>query len=219
MSYTVRNILAFPQLKGVTPSIEDKNHLVALRGFVSDFILSNAQKYGQQAIETNRSSLLLDIAPQDYEGAQPFSKYSNGLINVKTFDINPKSGADYIADITKTNLDIPSNEFDYILMTEVLEHTLQPFDAARELYILLKPNGLLFLSVPCNFRIHGPLPDNWRFTQFGLQQGLFTDDKWEWLECHALESSERTLFPIDYSCVVRKRIQSLTSSYESTSNT
>ena len=212
MPYTVRNILAFPQHTGITPSLEDKNHLLALRGFVSDFILYNAKKYGSLAIETNSYSTLLDIAPQDYEGAQPFSKYSNGFIDVKTLDINPSSGADYIADITKTNINIPNDSFDYILMTEVLEHTLQPFDAARELYRLLKPNGILFISIPCNFRIHGPLPDSWRFTHFGLQQGLFTNDKWEWLECNALDFSERTLFPIDYSCVVRKRIQSLTSS-------
>lgn len=205
MSYATRDILASPQHTGINPSLEDRNHLIALRQFVSTFILSNAKAYGARAIETNHSSILLDIAPQDYEGAQPFSIYSNGLITVQTLDINPTSGADYIADITRTNIDIPSHHFDYILMTEVLEHTLQPFDAAIELYRLLKPNGILFLSVPCNFRIHGPLPDSWRFTHFGLQQGLFPSDKWEWLECTALEFSERSLFPIDYSCVLRKR--------------
>jgi hypothetical protein len=38
-----------------------------------------------------------------------------------------------------------------------------------------------------------------------LQYGLFTSDKWEWLECKALESTGRNLFPIDYSCVLRKK--------------
>ena len=89
-------------------------------------------------------------------------------------------------------------------MTEVLEHTLNPFKSVDELYRILKPNGILFLSVPCNLRIHGPLPDCWRFTYFGLRS-LFSDNNWEWLECKALESAERNLFPIDYSCVIRKR--------------
>jgi SAM-dependent methyltransferase len=205
--YSIRNVLINPQTSGVMPSEQDKHHFKALRQFISEFIETNAKKYGQLAIDKNTQAILLDIAPQDYVGAQPFSKYSNGLISVETLDINPCSDATYIADITNTNNEtISNNKFDYILMTEVLEHTLQPFHAVSELYRILKPNGILFISVPCNFRIHGPLPDSWRFTHFGLQKGLFTDDKWEWLECNALESNERNLFPIDYACVIRRRV-------------
>lgn len=204
--YHVRNVLLTPQLSGVTPSEQDNQHYIALRSFVSEFIEKNAQTYGQHAIDNNEKFLLLDIAPQDYIGAQPFTKYSNGNITVETLDINPASCATYILDITCTNNSIiHNNKFDYILFTEVLEHTLQPFNAVEELYRILKPNGILFLSVPCNFRIHGPFPDSWRFTHFALQKALFTDDKWEWLECNALEASDRNLFPIDYSCVIRKR--------------
>jgi SAM-dependent methyltransferase len=206
MSYIVRNVILNPQLKGVQVSEQDKCHFIALRNFVSEFIERNAIKYGKLALNSNIQYTLLDIAPQDYIGAQPFFKYSNGNITVETLDINPNSNATYIADITQLNNKIiPDNTFDYIIITEVLEHTLQPFNATIELYRMLKPNGILFVSVPCNFRIHGPLPDSWRFTHFGLQYGLFTEDKWEWLECDALESSERALFPIDYSCVIRKR--------------
>jgi SAM-dependent methyltransferase len=205
--YSIRNILKDPQKSGIIPSEQDKLHFLELRKFVSNFIQDNAKKYGKLATECkDYFPLLLDIAPQDYIGAQPFSLHSNNCIKIETADINPTSGATYIVDITQTNDSIISdNKYDYILITEVLEHTLQPFHAVAELYRMLKPNGILFLSVPCNFRIHGPLPDNWRFTQYGLQYGLFPNDKWEWLECNALESSERTLFPIDYSCVIRKR--------------
>jgi SAM-dependent methyltransferase len=204
--YSVRNILTNPQTSGVVASDQDNRHFVALRNFVTDFIYTNAKKYGQHASDNNLHLRLLDIAPQDYVGAQPFTLHSNGHIKVETLDINPDSGATYIADITCKNTSlIPDNTFDFVLMTEVLEHTLQPFDAVLELYRILKPNGLLFLSVPCNFRIHGPLPDSWRFTHFGLQRGLFKDDKWEWIECNALESHDRNLFPIDYSCAIKKR--------------
>jgi SAM-dependent methyltransferase len=195
-----------PQLTNVVPSIEDNKHFIALRQFVSDFININSQKYGKDAISNNSKQLLLDIAPQDYIGGQPFYKNSDGYINIETLDINSESRATYILDITHNNIDIiPNNKYDYILMTEVLEHTLNPFAAISEIYRILKSGGILFLSVPCNFRIHGPLPDNWRFTYFGLQKGLFKDNEWEWLECNALESSERNLFPIDYSCVIKKR--------------
>jgi len=204
--YSVRNVLANPQTSGVVASDQDNLHFNALRNFVSEFIDANSKKYGQYASDNKLYLCLLDIAPQDYVGAQPFTLHSNGHIKVETLDINPVSGATYIADITqRNNTIIPDNSFDFVLMTEVLEHTLQPFDAVTELYRILKPNGILFISVPCNFRIHGPLPDSWRFTHFGLQRGLFKEDKWEWLECHALESRDRSLFPIDYSCVIKKR--------------
>lgn len=204
-NYKVRDVLINQQTSGVESSDDDKVHFIALRNFVNNFIDSNAKKYGKYVTDNKLNKLLLDVAPQDYEGAQPFLRYSNGNIIVETLDINPKSNATYILDITKYNSIIKDNTYDYILITEVLEHTLQPFDVVKELYRILKPNGIVFLSVPCNFRIHGPLPDNWRFTQYGLQHALFTNTKWEWLECHALENIERNLFPIDYSCVIKKR--------------
>ena len=64
---------------------------------------------------------------------------------------------------------LPDDSFDCIVCTEVLEHTLQPFAAVAELRRLLRAGGRLFLSVPFNFRIHGPLPDCWRFTEHGLR--------------------------------------------------
>ena len=111
----------------------------------------------------------------------------------------------YICDITKNNSTIiKDNTFDFVLCTEVLEHTIQPFDAIKEIYRILKPGGILFLSVPCNFRIHGPLPDNLRFTQYGIQKALLPNDKWKIIEMHALDYIKRQLFPIDYTCVAKK---------------
>ena len=154
---------------------------------------SCAQKYSKAG------QLLLDIAPETHEGASPFKPY--GVI-VETLDIVP--GADYCADLTKNNSDIvPSGRFDMVVCTEVLEHTCQPFHSMVEINRVLKPDGLLFLSVPCNFRIHGPLPDSWRFTEWGVRQ-LCEQHGFELLELRALESCDRSLFPLDYTAVCRK---------------
>lgn len=58
--------------------------------------------------------------------------------------------------------------FDFILCTEVLEHTQQPFQVLRELARVLKPGGHLFLSVPFIYPIHESPNDYWRFTTHGL---------------------------------------------------
>jgi len=48
-------------------------------------------------------------------------------------------------------LDLPfaDNTFDYVLNTEVIEHTTDPQKAVSELCRVLKPGGTLVLTVPC----------------------------------------------------------------------
>lgn len=53
---------------------------------------------------------------------------------------------DLVSDIT--NIPIQDSSFEAILCTEVLEHVPDPIDAIREFYRLLKPNGILIVTVP-----------------------------------------------------------------------
>jgi SAM-dependent methyltransferase len=175
----------------VTVSEMDIQHLAAIRANIVDFMRRCAQTYG-------RPGRLLDIAPQDHEGARPYFPPS---VTVETLDINPQAGCTYVGDICRRNDIIPSGRFDFIVCTEVLEHVLQPFEAAKELWRLLSPGGLLFVTTPYNFRIHGPLPDCWRFTEHGLR-ALFGD--FELLELSGLETAGRDLMPIQYTTVARK---------------
>lgn len=171
----------------------DKKYFKLLRKDVSDFM----EKSGKQF--DNESLLVLDIAPQDHEGANPYFP----LATVETLDINPESGATYIADLCATNKEtIGGNKFDVVVCTEVLEHTLQPFDAVNEIRRILKPGGVALISTPYNFRIHGPLPDCWRFTEHGLR-ALFKD--FDVMSLNELEDEERFLAPIHYTLVARKR--------------
>lgn len=174
-------------------SAMDETFLKQIRTDVSSFVRRAGKTYDK------RGALVLDIAPQDHEGAAPYFVQSK----VETLDVDKDSGATYIADLCVNNDSvIPANYFDYVVCTEVLEHTLQPFDAAREIHRILKPSGLVFVSVPFNFRIHGPLPDCWRFTEHGLR-ALFKD--FEIVELEALEATNRFLMPVHYTLVARKR--------------
>lgn len=156
-------------------------------------IRDNVRSHIKDASEHDREGLVvLDIAPQDHEGAKEFFKKAD----VKTLDINP--GADYQFDICSYTA-IPRNLFDIIICTEVLEHVSNPFDAVHEIKRILKPGGILFLTTPFNFRIHGPLPDNWRFTEHGLRE-LFKG--WD-VTIKAVES-DRFLMPVHYRCICVK---------------
>ncbi len=171
----------------------DIKNLALIRQNVSNFVRKCGQKYDKP------DALMLDVAPQDHEGANPYFIQAT----IETLDVDPKSGATYIADLCQNNEEqIPDGRFDFIVCTEVLEHTLQPFSAVNEIERMLKPGGLTFVSVPFNFRIHGPLPDCWRFTEHGLR-ALFHNYKI--VELTGLENEERFLMPTHYTLVAQKR--------------
>jgi len=170
----------------------DMEHFAIIRRNVTDFIQRCAEIYDEEGKE------LLDIAPQDYEGAKAFFR----KCHIHTLDINPSCKADYLADICEKNEHIiPAGKFDFVLCTEVLEHVLNPFKAIDEIYRILACGGFLFISAPFNFRIHGPLPDCWRFTEHGLRELLK-----RFLIIHLLEvpTRNRDLMPIHYTAIAQK---------------
>lgn len=170
----------------------DIQHLKLIRRNVERFMKSVGKRYSRP------NSLLLDVAPQEHRGARPFF---GPEVKVETLDINPASGATFIADLCRCSGLVGADRYDFVVCTEVLEHTLQPFDAVENIYSILKPGGLAFVSTPFNFRIHGPLPDCWRFTEYGLRE-LFR--KFRDLEIVAHESKDRFLMPIQYTLTARK---------------
>ena len=170
----------------------DKEVYKKIRNNVSAFIEQQSAKYDSEKVK------LLDIVPQVHAGARQFFVKAH----IFTADIDEKSGADYIIDICKNNEKvIPESTFDIIVCTEVLEHTLNPFLAIQEIHRLLKLGGLLFMSTPFDFRIHGPLPDCWRFTEHGIRL-LLSDFKT--IEIKALENENRFLMPYHYTTVAKK---------------
>lgn len=81
-----------------------------------------------------------------------------------------------------------SNSFDGVICIEVLEHTVNPFQAVKEIKRVLREGGYLLLTVPFLAQYHGKsgeigkrrdqshehYPDFWRFTHEGLAL-LFSD--------------------------------------------
>jgi SAM-dependent methyltransferase len=76
-----------------------------------------------------------------------------------------------LVDLVCNAEDMPLNDnfYDLILCTEVLEHTANPQRIVDECYRVLKPGGVLIITVPSIFPIHGYPADNWRFMPDGLR--------------------------------------------------
>jgi SAM-dependent methyltransferase len=170
----------------------DVKHYHSIRNNVSDLIKKMSEEFD------NENLLVLDIAPQVHKGVKEFFHKSK----IETLDIDELSNCTYICDICKNNSEIIEDEkYDVIFITEVLEHTNNPFDAVNELFRMVKKNGIVVSTTPFNFRIHNPLPDNWRFTEHGLRV-LF--QKFESVEVSELEDKNRFLMPIHYTLIAKK---------------
>lgn len=66
-------------------------------------------------------------------------------------------------------LPLSSNSVDCVLCCEVLEHIKDPRQCCNEIWRVLKPGGVAFISVPFLFPIHADPDDYQRFTPSGLR--------------------------------------------------
>lgn len=173
-----------------TPSQFDNETFLVARDHINDFIKRTATELSQQ------SGRLLEIGPQTQSVVGEYF----GNFNIDTFDIVSTYNPTFVGDITKHNTFIEDSSYDVVACLEVLEHTLNPFEAIKELRRILKHEGYILLSAPLNWRIHGPVPDCWRFTEHGWRVLLRDFDI---VSIDILETPGRELFPIKYNILAK----------------
>jgi len=167
----------------------DQDKLDIIRQNVTDTIALARDKYDRSGIGVLEVGLLKGGAKDTFTAA-----------TVKTLDII--EGGDYVTDICATyRACYLLGKFDAVICTEVLEHTTNPFSAVNTLRAVLKDEGTAYITTPFNFRIHNPLPDNWRFTEHGLRE-LFKE--WSSVEVTAIETEGRELMPVCYRVIAVK---------------
>lgn len=172
------------------PSKFDNDTFELARTHLNEFIERCSLKIYHEGLK------LLEIGPQKRSEVQRTFHKSE----IDTLDIVPDYNPTIIGDLTKENPHILDSSYDIICCLEILEHTVNPFAAITELRRILKDGGYLLLSAPLNWRIHGPAPDCWRFTEFGWKVLLKDFDI---LEIDKLNTPDRNLFPIKYNLLVR----------------
>jgi SAM-dependent methyltransferase len=91
-----------------------------------------------------------------------------GVERYDVFDIVPGSGVTIVGDLQACP-QVPDDTYDVIVCTQVLEHVPNPFLAAAELARILKPGGLLLLTVPAAYPYHSAPDDYWRFSRDSLR--------------------------------------------------
>lgn len=110
-------------------------------------------------------------------GEMPFRSFLSGGVHYQGLDV-----AEAVSFGMRTHPDIalfdgvripfPDNSWDGILCTEVLEHAVEPQRLIAEMLRVLRPGGMLLLTVPFAARVHHAPHDYRRFTRYCLHAML-----------------------------------------------
>ena len=123
----------------------------------------------------NFSGDLLDIGC----GKMPYKNYILENSNVKKYiGLDIENALEYDAtvkpDFTWNGKTMPfeNNHFDCAFGTEVLEHCPEPEIVLKEVFRVLKPDGVFFFTVPFLWNLHEVPHDAYRYTPFSLERHL-----------------------------------------------
>ena len=102
-----------------------------------------------------------------------FKPYGD-LFNIEEYigvEYDSKFNPDVVADLRNLNC-FEADTFDGVISNQVLEHVDEKEQALAELFRVLKPEGLLCITIPLFARVHGEPYDFWRFTRYGVEHVL-----------------------------------------------
>lgn len=103
-------------------------------------------------------------------GTRPYSKYFHRQ-NYESCDM---PGGFYTCkhdfECLLDSIPRPTGTYDAVILTQVLEHVPNPTAVLAELNRVLKPGGVLLLSVPLNGPLHGEPWHFFQFTHYGLSE-------------------------------------------------
>ena len=103
-------------------------------------------------------------------GDDPYRRLFANAQRYLTLDLINRPGTDVIGDAQ--TLPFQSNSFDCLLASEVLEHLANPQSFVDEARRVLRPGGLVVLTVPFMFHNHADPHDYLRLTREGFYQAL-----------------------------------------------
>jgi len=86
-------------------------------------------------------------------------------------DMRAGKGVDRIENVESPSL--PSGSVGTVIFVETIEHVKNPSQAIKEIYRILKPNGILVVTSGLDLAIHAFPCDYWRFTPEGVRLLLY----------------------------------------------
>ena len=119
-----------------------------------------------EELEVSNTLRCLDLGCGD----RPFDeliegRFRNAHVEMTGVDFNSKR-ADLSGDIVEICKSLPDQSYDFIILSEVLEHLPNPNECLDAVIRISKPGAIVFISVPFMFPVHGKPYDFFRYTEF-----------------------------------------------------
>jgi len=146
--------------KGKLIASRDKGEVSVSSRLVADI---SAAIYDEKIPQYVNGSLL-DLGCGNAPFYQVYKKYSTQVTCADWFNsMHTNDFIDVECDLSKP-LPFESNEFDTVILSDVLEHIFNPENLWEEIFRILAPQGRLILNVPFYYWIHEEPHDYYRYT-------------------------------------------------------
>jgi SAM-dependent methyltransferase len=119
---------------------------------------------------------VIEIGAKDYGSTTSFRDLYRGVEYVGA-DLESGKGVDVVVDLTSGLGELKEGWFALAICCSVLEHTPKPWAMAANITRLLRPGGVLYLSVPWVWRYHAYPDDYFRFSPRAVPV-LFPELRW-----------------------------------------
>lgn len=139
-------------------------------GLGSRFIAGIQLRCCETALRDHARGVLLDMGC----GAVPLYEVYRGYVQDAVCvdweqSWHPNSFIDQIVDLNRP-LPLPSDAYDTVLLTDVLEHVAEPGALVGEIARILKEDGKAIITVPFFYWLHEQPHDYYRYTEFALRR-------------------------------------------------
>ena len=138
---------------------------------------------------TNGSSYILDLGA----GRSPYQEYINRVRypNLISLDFAPFEGINVTADLNAA-LPFRGETFDVVILSNVLEHVIDPRSTLEESCRVLKQGGIVIGQTPFLMGLHDEPYDFYRYTAYSIKQ-LLTVANFKGIHVEELSSTEAML--------------------------
>jgi SAM-dependent methyltransferase len=128
-----------------------------------------AQLYHEN-LQRHAKGRLLDLACGNVPFFLAYRDYISDNICVDwTSTLHKNNYLDFECDLTKP-LPFKDEEFDTIILSDVLEHIPQPETLWKEMFRILSVDGKIIMNVPFYYCLHEQPHDYYRYTEFALRR-------------------------------------------------
>jgi SAM-dependent methyltransferase len=150
--------------------IKQANCWAQLRHLV---MISYRRWYIDRWLKKNQNAMagrVLDIGGKKSNPRGEFRPPKENCLRWDYVNIDPSTNPEFLC--TGDSIPLENEKIDCALLCEVLEHVEKPLDILRETHRLLRPEGVLLLTMPFLVPVHADPCDFHRWTDSMLKQAL-----------------------------------------------